>query len=343
MTVKVAINGFGRIGRLVARALFESGRTDIELVAINDLATLEGNKVLLKYDSVHGRFPYSVEQKDDKTLVINGKAVTVVQERDPTKLPWGEMGIDIVLECTGIFTQREKASMHLTAGAKKVLISAPAEEEDLTVVYGVNSDKLKAEHIIVSNASCTTNCLAPVAKVLHEAIGIESGFMTTIHSYTGDQNTVDTFHKDLHRARAAAMNIIPTSTGAAKAVGKVLPELKGKLDGVSLRVPTPNVSVVDLKFVASRETTAEEVNNAIKKALGDMTGIMNAYDEPLVSSDFNHDSHSSIFSYAGTKVVEGKLVRIMTWYDNEWGFSNRMLDTAAKMHAVGYGAASKAA
>ena len=343
MTVKVAINGFGRIGRLVARALYESKRTDIELVAINDLATLEGNKVLLKYDSVHGRFPFPVEVKDEKTLVINGKNVVVTQEKDPTKLPWGELGIDIVLECTGIFTKREKAAMHIQAGAKKVLISAPAEEEDITVVFGVNSDKLKAEHTVVSNASCTTNCLAPVAKVLHEAIGIESGFMTTIHSYTGDQNTVDTFHKDLHRARAAALNIIPTSTGAAKAVGKVLPELKGKLDGVSLRVPTPNVSVVDLKFIASRPTTVEEVNAAIKKSLGDLTDILDAYDDPLVSSDFNHDSHSSIFSYAGTKVVDGKLVRIMTWYDNEWGFSNRMLDTAAKMHAVGYNAQSKAA
>lgn len=343
MTVRVAINGFGRIGRLVCRALYESGRKDIELVAINDLATLEGNKVLLKYDTVHGRFPFDVETKDDKTLVINGKPVTVVQERDPTKLPWGEMNIDIVFECTGIFTSRDKASMHLTAGAKKVLISAPAEGEDLTVVYGVNSDQLKAEHTIVSNASCTTNCLAPVAKVLHEAIGIESGFMTTIHSYTGDQNTVDTFHKDLHRARAAALNIIPTSTGAAKAVGKVLPELKGKLDGVSLRVPTPNVSVVDLKFIAKRETTAEEVNAAIKKGLGDMKGILNAYSDPLVSSDFNHDSHSSIFSYEGTKVIDGKMVRVMSWYDNEWGFSNRMLDTATKMHEVGYAANSKAA
>ncbi len=343
MTVKVAINGFGRIGRLVCRALYESGRKDIELVAINDLATLEGNRILLKYDSVHGPFPFSVEQKDEKTLVINGKPVTVVQEKDPTKLPWGDLGVDIVLECTGIFTKREKAAMHLQAGAKKVLISAPAEEEDITVVFGVNSDKLKPEHTVVSNASCTTNCLAPVAKVLHEAIGIESGFMTTIHSYTGDQNTVDTFHKDLHRARAAALNIIPTSTGAAKAVGKVLPELKGKLDGVSLRVPTPNVSVVDLKFVASRETSADEVNAAIKKALGDMTNILDAYQDPLVSSDFNHNAHSSIFSYDGTKVIDGKLVRVMSWYDNEWGFSNRMLDTCAKMHEVGYAAQSKAA
>jgi glyceraldehyde 3-phosphate dehydrogenase len=343
MTVKVAINGFGRIGRLVARALYESKRTDIQLVAINDLATLEGNKILLQYDTVHGRFPFPVEVKDDKTLLINGKPVLVTQEKDPTKLPWAENNIDIVLECTGIFTKREKAAMHLQAGAKKVLISAPGEEEDITVVYGVNSDKLKPEHMVVSNASCTTNCLAPVAKVLHEAIGIESGFMTTIHSYTGDQNTVDTFHKDLHRARAAAANIIPTSTGAAKAVGKVLPELKGKLDGVALRVPTPNVSLVDLKFVASRETNAEEVNAAIKKALGGMQDILDAYEDPLVSSDFNHNSHSSIFSYAGTKVIDGKLVRVMSWYDNEWGFSNRMLDTCAKMHAVGYSAASKAA
>ena len=343
MTVRVAINGFGRIGRLVCRALYESGRKDIELIAINDLATLEGNKVLLKYDTVHGRFPFDVETKGDDTLIIDGKPVKVVQERDPTKLPWGDLKIDIVFECTGIFTKRDKAAQHITAGAKKVLISAPAEEEDITVVFGVNSDKLKAEHTVVSNASCTTNCLAPVAKVLHEAIGIESGFMTTIHSYTGDQNTVDTFHKDLHRARAAALNIIPTSTGAAKAVGKVLPELKGKLDGVSLRVPTPNVSVVDLKFVAKRATTAEEVNDAIKKALGDMKGILNAYTDPLVSTDFNHDSHSSIFSYEGTKVIDGKLVRIMTWYDNEWGFSNRMLDTAAQMHKVGYGAQAQAA
>lgn len=343
MTVKVAINGFGRIGRLVCRALYESGRTDIELVAINDLATLEGNKVLLKYDTVHGRFPFEVETKGNDTLIINGKPVTVTQERDPANLPWGKLGVDIVLECTGIFTKRDAAAKHLAAGAKKVLISAPAEEEDLTVVFGVNSDKLKPEHTIVSNASCTTNCLAPVAKVLNEAIGIESGFMTTIHSYTGDQNTVDTFHKDLHRARAAAANIIPTSTGAAKAVGKVLPELKGKLDGVAIRVPTPNVSLVDLKFVAKRDTTVDEVNDAIKKALGDMKGVLNAYTDPLVSSDFNHDSHSSIFSYDGTKVIDGKLVRIMTWYDNEWGFSNRMLDTTAQMHKVGYGAQAQAA
>ena len=332
MAVKVAINGFGRIGRLVARALYESKRTDIELVAINDLATLEGNKILLKYDSVHGPFPFSVDVKDEKTLVINGKPVVVTQEKDPTKLPWGDLGIDIVFECTGIFTKREKAAMHLQAGAKKVLISAPAEEEDITVVYGVNSDKLKAEHTVVSNASCTTNCLAPVAKVLHEAIGIESGFMTTIHSYTGDQNTVDTFHKDLHRARAAALNIIPTSTGAAKAVGKVLPELKGKLDGVSLRVPTPNVSVVDLKFIAARETTAEEVNAALKAAAdGAMKGIMEFATDPLVSIDFRGNPHSSIIDAAYTKVMDGDFVKVMSWYDNEWGYSNRCVDLLKKL------------
>ncbi|MGE4313911.1 MAG: type I glyceraldehyde-3-phosphate dehydrogenase [Pseudobdellovibrionaceae bacterium] len=343
MTVKVAINGFGRIGRLVARALYESGRKDIQLVAINDLAPNATNRMLLKHDSVHGRFPFEVTSEGEDALIINGERVATIQERDPAAIKWGELGVDIVLECTGIFTKRDAASKHLAGGAKKVLISAPADGEDLTVVYGVNSDKLEAGHVIVSNASCTTNCLAPVAKVLNDAIGIESGFMTTIHSYTGDQRIVDTMHSDLHRARAAALNMIPTSTGAAKAVGKVLPELAGKLDGVAIRVPTPNVSLVDLKFVAKRETTKEEVNAAIAKALGDMKGILNAYDEPLVSTDFNHDPHSSSFSYEGTKVIDGKLVRIMTWYDNEWGFSNRMLDTAVKMHAVGYAANSKAA
>lgn len=344
MTVRVAINGFGRIGRNVCRALFESGRTDVELVAINDLAPLDTNKHLLKYDSVHGPFQFSVETVDEDTIIIDGKHVDVCQERDPTKLPWGEKKVDIVFECTGIFTERDKASMHLTAGAKKVLISAPAKDEDLTVVYGVNSDKLTAEHQIVSNASCTTNCLAPVAKALNDAIGIESGFMTTIHSYTGDQRIVDTAHKDLHRARAAAMNMIPTSTGAAKAVGKVLPELNGKLDGVSMRVPTPNVSVVDFKFVSSKPTTVEEVNKAILSASGSsLDGVLGTYDEPLVSGDFNHNPLSSIFAVNETKVVGGKLVRVMSWYDNEWGFSNRMLDTAVKMHEVGYAANSKAA
>lgn len=335
MAVKVAINGFGRIGRLVLRALIESGRQDIEVVAINDLADAKSNAHLLKYDSVHGRFPGTVEVVDGN-LVVNGHTIRSVQQRDPAQLPWGELGVDIALECSGIFTSREAASKHLTAGAKKVLISAPATDEDLTVVYGVNHGKLTAEHKIVSNASCTTNCLAPVAYVLNNGIGIAHGFMTTIHSYTGDQNTVDTFHKDLHRARAAALNIIPTSTGAAKAVGKVLPELKGKLDGTSLRVPTPNVSVVDFKFVAKRNTTVEEVNQLIIDAAnGPLKGILGAYAEPLVSTDFNHDSHSSIFALNETKVMEGNFVRILTWYDNEWGFSNRMGDTVIAMANAG--------
>ncbi len=335
MAVKVAINGFGRIGRLVLRALYESGRKDIEVVAINDLADAKSNAHLLKYDSVHGRFPGTVEVADGN-LVVNGHTIRSVQQRDPAQLPWGELGVDIALECSGIFTSREAASKHLTAGAKKVLISAPATDEDLTVVYGVNHHKLTAEHKIVSNASCTTNCLAPVAYVLNNGIGIAHGFMTTIHSYTGDQNTVDTFHKDLHRARAAALNIIPTSTGAAKAVGKVLPELKGKLDGTSLRVPTPNVSVVDFKFVAKRNTTVEEVNQLITEAAnGPLKGILGAYAEPLVSTDFNHDSHSSIFALSETKVMEGNFVRILTWYDNEWGFSNRMGDTVIAMANAG--------
>lgn len=336
MAVKVAINGFGRIGRLVLRALIESGRKDIEVVAINDLADANSNAHLLKYDSVHGRFPGTVEVVDGN-LVVNGHTIRSVQQRDPAQLPWGELGVDIALECSGIFTSREAASKHLTAGAKKVLISAPATDEDLTVVYGVNHQKLTAEHRIVSNASCTTNCLAPVAYVLNNGIGIAHGFMTTIHSYTGDQNTVDTFHKDLHRARAAALNIIPTSTGAAKAVGKVLPELKGKLDGTSLRVPTPNVSVVDFKFVAKRNTTVEEVNQLIKDAAasGPLKGILGAYAEPLVSTDFNHDAHSSIFALNETKVMEGNFVRILTWYDNEWGFSNRMGDTVIAMANAG--------
>ncbi len=344
MTVRIAINGFGRIGRNVARAIFESGRTDIELVAINDLAPLATNKHLLKYDSVHGTFGFSVETVDEDTIIIDGKNVEVVQERDPTNLPWGKMNIDIVFECTGIFTAREKAAMHITAGAKKVLISAPSGDADIMTVYGVNSDKITAEHEVVSNASCTTNCLAPMAKALNDAIGIESGFMTTIHSYTGDQRIVDTAHGDLHRARAGAVNMIPTSTGAAKAVGKVLPELDGKLDGVSMRVPTPNVSVVDFKFTTSKPTTVEEVNKAIVTAAGgDLDGVLGTYDEPLVSGDFNHNPLSSIFAVNETKVIGGNLVRVMSWYDNEWGFSNRMLDTATKMHAVGYAKKSEAA
>ncbi|OIN86073.1 MAG: type I glyceraldehyde-3-phosphate dehydrogenase [Alphaproteobacteria bacterium CG1_02_46_17] len=337
MTVKVAINGFGRIGRLVCRALYESGRNDIELVAINDLADTGTNAHLLKFDSVHGRFPFDVEADGEDILKIKGKPVKVFCQRDPAQIPWGEYNVDIVLECSGVFTSREKAELHLKGGAKKVLISAPATDEDITVVFGVNSDKLESAHKIVSNASCTTNCLAPVAYAIQKAVGIEHGFMTTIHSYTGDQNTVDTMHKDLHRARAAAVNMIPTSTGAAKAVGKVLPELKGKLDGVAIRVPTPNVSLVDLKFVAKKATSVEEINAAIKAvADGELKGILGYYSEPLVSTDFNHDPHSSIFSLEGTKVIDGTMVRIMSWYDNEWGFSNRMLDTAVKMHDVGY-------
>ncbi len=345
MTVRVAINGFGRIGRNVCRALYESGRTDVELVAINDLAPLATNKHLLKYDTVHGTFPFNVERIDEDTIIIDGKHVDVCQERDPTQLPWGEKNIDIVFECTGIFTARDKAAMHIQAGAKKVLISAPSSDADIMTVYGVNSDNITAEHAVVSNASCTTNCLAPVAKALNDAIGIESGFMTTIHSYTGDQRIVDTAHSDLHRARAGACNMIPTSTGAAKAVGKVLPELNGKLDGVSMRVPTPNVSVVDFKFTTSKDTTVEEVNNAILAASGgDLDGVLGTYDEPLVSGDFNHNPLSSIFAVNETKVINGNLVRVMSWYDNEWGFSNRMLDTAVKMHEVGYATSkSKAA
>ncbi|MEO3434264.1 type I glyceraldehyde-3-phosphate dehydrogenase [Inquilinus sp. CAU 1745] len=335
MAVKVAINGFGRIGRLVLRAIYESGRKDVEVVAINDLADNATNAHLLKYDSVHGRFPLPVESGEG-FITVDGHKIKTLQERDPAKLPWGDLGVEVALECSGIFTKRDDAAKHLAAGAKKVLISAPATDEDITIVYGVNDDKLTADHKIVSNASCTTNCLVPVAAVLHEAVGIEHGFMTTIHSYTGDQRIVDTMHKDLHRARAAALNIIPTSTGAAKAVGKVMPELKGKLDGSSVRVPTPNVSVVDFKFVAKRATSVEEVNGAIGKAAGGkLKNILGVYDEPLVSMDFNHDPRSSIFALGETKVMEGTFVRILTWYDNEWGFSNRMADTAVAMSKAG--------
>jgi len=331
MSVKVAINGFGRIGRLVLRSIMESGRNDITVVAINDLATSEANAHLLKYDTVHGRFGGEIKASEGK-LIVNGHEIAMVQERDPTQLPWKAHGVDIAFECTGIFTKKSDAQKHIAAGAKKVLISAPATDEDITVVYGVNHDKLTASHLVVSNASCTTNCLAPVAYVLNNAIGIEHGFMTTIHSYTGDQNTVDTMHKDLHRARAAAANIIPTSTGAAKAVGLVLPELKGKLDGTAIRVPTPNVSLVDFKFTSKKDTTVEEVNNAIIAASkGPLKGILGTYTEPLVSSDFNHDPHSSIFALNETKVIDGRFVRVMSWYDNEWGFSNRMSDTAVAM------------
>lgn len=329
--VRVAVNGFGRIGRNIVRAIFESGRKDIDVVAINDLGPVETNAHLLRYDSVHGRFPHEVKVAGD-TISIGAEKFKVCAVKDPSQLPWKELGIDIALECTGIFTAKDKASAHLAAGAKRVLISAPGENSDLTVVYGVNHDKLSKDHIIVSNASCTTNCLAPVAKVLNDAIGIDKGFMTTIHAYTGDQPTLDTMHKDLYRARAAAMSMIPTSTGAAKAIGLVIPELKGRLDGTSIRVPTPNVSCVDFKFVAKRATTVEEINAAIKAAAeGKLKGILGFTLEPNVSIDFNHNPNSSTFHMDQTKVIEGTLVRILTWYDNEWGFSNRMSDTAAAM------------
>lgn len=331
MTIRVAINGFGRIGRNVLRAIAESGRKDIEVVAANDLGPVETNAHLLRYDSVHGRFPKEVTVNGD-TINIDGKAIKITAERDPSKLPWKDLGIDIALECTGIFTAKDKASAHLTAGAKRVLVSAPADGADLTVVYGVNHDKLTKDHLVVSNASCTTNCLAPVAKVLNDAVGITHGFMTTIHAYTGDQPTLDTMHKDLYRARAAALSMIPTSTGAAKAVGLVLPELNGKLDGVSIRVPTPNVSVIDFKFVASKKTSKDEINAAIKSASEQqLKGILGYTNHPNVSIDFNHDPHSSTFHMDQTKVMDGTLVRVMSWYDNEWGFSNRMADTAVAM------------
>ncbi|HWK14083.1 MAG TPA: type I glyceraldehyde-3-phosphate dehydrogenase [Rhizobiaceae bacterium] len=331
MTVKIAINGFGRIGRNVVRAIYESGRTDIDIVAINDLGPVETNAHLLRFDSVHGRFPSEVKV-DGNTIQVGNDSFKVFAERDPSKLPWGELGVDIVMECTGIFTSKEKASAHLAAGAKRVVVSAPADGADLTVVYGVNHQKLSKDHMVVSNASCTTNCLAPVAQVLHEAVGIAHGFMTTIHSYTGDQPTLDTMHKDLYRARAAALSQIPTSTGAAKAVGLVLPELNGKLDGSSIRVPTPNVSVVDFKFVAKRATSVQEINDAIKAAAnGRLKGVLGVTDQPNVSIDFNHDPHSSIFALDQTRVMDGTFVRILSWYDNEWGFSNRMSDTAVAL------------
>ncbi len=331
MAVKVAINGFGRIGRNVLRAIVEAGRTDAQVIAINDLGPVETNAHLLRYDSVHGRFPGTVSVNGDVIDVGTGP-IKVTAIKDPAELPHGAMGVDVVLECTGIFTAKEKASLHLKAGAKRVLVSAPAENADLTVVYGVNHDKLASSHVVVSNASCTTNCLAPIAKVLNDAIGIERGFMTTIHSYTGDQPTLDTMHKDLYRSRAAALSMIPTSTGAAKAVGLVLPELNGKLDGTAIRVPTPNVSVVDFKFVSNRETSKDDVNAAVKQAASQqLKGILGTTDEPNVSMDFNHDSHSSVFHLDQTKVIDGKLVRVLSWYDNEWGFSNRMIDTAVAM------------
>ncbi|MGF7148576.1 glyceraldehyde 3-phosphate dehydrogenase [Sphingomonas zeicaulis] len=335
MAVKVAINGFGRIGRLVARAILARPESGLELVAINDLADAKANALLFKRDSVHGTYPGTVEV-DGNDLIIDGKRVKVSAERDPANLPHAENGVDIALECTGFFTDRASAEKHIAAGAKKVLISAPGKNVDLTVVFGVNNDKLTAEHNIVSNASCTTNCLAPVAKVLNDALGIERGLMTTIHAYTNDQKILDQIHSDPRRARAAAMSIIPTTTGAARAVGEVLPELKGKLDGSAVRVPTPNVSLVDLTFTPKRDTTKDEVNSILKAASesGPLVGILAYTDEPLVSIDFNHQPVSSTIDSLETTVLEGKLVRVVSWYDNEWGFSNRMVDTAGAMAAL---------
>ena len=331
MAVRVAINGFGRIGRNILRAIYESKRTDIEVVAINDLGPVETNAHLLRYDSVHGRFPGTVTVEGDSISLGNGK-IKVTAVRDPSTLPWKDLGIDIAMECTGIFSAKAKASAHLTAGAKRVLVSAPSDGADATIVYGVNHDKLSKDHLVVSNGSCTTNCLAPVAKVLNDTVGIETGFMTTIHAYTGEQPTLDTMHSDLYRGRAAALSMIPTSTGAAKAIGLVLPELQGKLDGVAIRVPTPNVSVIDLKIVAKKATTKEEINDAVKRAAQqELKGILGTTSDPNVSIDFNHDAHSSTFAFDQTKVQGGTLVRVLSWYDNEWGFSNRMADTAAAM------------
>jgi glyceraldehyde 3-phosphate dehydrogenase len=335
MAVRIAISGFGRIGRNVLRALVEARRKDVQVIAINDLFSAKDNAHLLKHDSVHGRFPGEIKVEGDSIDVGSGP-IKVLAERDPKKLPWKSLEIAIVMECTGIFTDRDKAAAHLEAGAKRVLVSAPSKGADLTVVYGVNHDKLKPEHKVVSNASCTTNCLAPVAKVLHDLVGIKSGFMTTIHAYTNDQNVLDQAHKDMRRARAAAVNMIPTTTGAASAVGLVLPELKGKLDGTSIRVPVPNVSVVDLKLIPGRETSVDEVNKAMEQAAKqELKGILAVTNEPLVSIDFNHNPASATFDLTQTQIVDGRLVRVMAWYDNEWGFSNRMGDTAAAMGKLG--------
>ncbi|MFN3918982.1 MAG: type I glyceraldehyde-3-phosphate dehydrogenase [Methylohalobius sp.] len=337
MPIKIAINGYGRIGRNVLRALFESGRTDeFTIVAINDLGDAKINAHLTRYDTVHGRFPGEVAVDGD-FLVVNGHRIRVLAQRDPAQLPWGELGVDLVMECTGLFTSKEKASAHLQAGAKKVLISAPGGEDvDATIVYGVNHQTLRAHHTVVSNASCTTNCLTPLVKPLHEKIGLERGLMTTIHSYTNDQVLIDVFHQDLRRARSATQNMIPTKTGAAAAVGLVLPELKGKLDGFAVRVPTVNVSLVDLTFTASRPTSKAEIDQILKDAArGELKGILAYNEEPLVSMDFNHNPHSSIYEASLTKVIDGTLVKVLAWYDNEWGFSNRMLDTAAAMMEAG--------
>ena len=332
MSLRVGINGFGRIGRLVFRAAMEAKRTDLEFVAINDLGSAEANAHLLKYDTVHGTYPGEVSAGED-TITVDGTTIKVLSERDPAKLPWGALGVDLVMECTGLFTKKETAAKHLEAGAKRVLVSAPCTDADLTVVYGVNHDKLGAEHTVVSNASCTTNCLVPVAHVLEETVGIAHGFMTTIHAFTGDQRTVDTLHKDMRRARTASASMIPTSTGAARAVGLVLPHLKGKLDGTSIRVPTPNVSLIDLNIEAKRKTTTEEVNAAMTKAAGSnaLKGILALNEAPLVSIDFNHNPASATFDLTQTQVLDDTFVRVLAWYDNEWGFSNRMSDTAVAM------------
>ena len=330
MATRVAINGYGRIGRMVLRALYESGRRDeLEIVAINDLGDAKTNAHLTRYDSAHGPFPFPVEVGDN-ALIVDGDQIRVCAERDPSKLPWGELGVDLVMECTGFFASKEKASGHIAAGAKKVVISAPAGKDvDATVVYGVNHDVLKAEHQVISNASCTTNCLAPLAKVLHEAVGIEHGLMTTIHAYTNDQVLSDVYHSDLRRARSATQSMIPTKTGAAAAVGLVLPELDGRLDGFAIRVPTINVSVVDLTFTASKPTTVEALNEVVSAAAaGSLKGVLAYTDEPLVSIDFNHNPHSSVFDSGLTKILDGSLIKVCAWYDNEWGFSNRMLDTS---------------
>jgi len=335
MAINVAINGFGRIGRLVLRGIIESGRKDINVLAINDLGTIEANAHMLQYDSIHG--PLKANVKATKTgISINGKVIKVISERDPAALPWAKMNIDVAMECTGLFTSHETASKHIEAGAKRVLVSAPASGADLTVVYGVNHKKLRKSHKVVSNASCTTNCLAPVAQVLDKTCGIARGYMTTVHAFTGDQRTVDTLHSDPRRARAASLSMIPTSTGAAKAVGLVLPELAGKLDGTAVRVPTPNVSMIDLVFEAKKKTTVKEINAAISKAAnGPLKGVLGICDAPLVSIDFNHNPASSTFDLTQTQIVDGKLVRVLSWYDNEWGFANRMSDTAVAMGKLG--------
>lgn len=335
MAVRAAINGFGRIGRLVLRAALESKRRDIEFVALNDLGTPEANARLFKHDSVHGPYPGKVQALKD-SLKVDGRKILVLSERDPKNLPWDKLGVDVVLECTGLFTNKQSAGQHLTAGAKRVLVSAPCKEADLTVVHGVNTNKLRKSHKVVSNASCTTNCLAPVAQVLHQTVGIKHGFMTTIHAFTGDQRTVDTLHSDPRRARSASMSIIPTSTGAARAVGLVLPELQGKLDGTAIRVPTPNVSLIDLTVEASKKTTVETVNAAMAKAAkGRLKGVLEVSDEPLVSVDFNHSAASSTLDLLETQVIDGNFVRVLSWYDNEWGFSNRMSDVAVALGKLG--------